>query len=69
MKPVPAWVLALEYLNKVVPTALWSAGLAAILVWVVPWAQLSAGTELVWACVVGMGTAGLALTVRVLREP
>ncbi len=69
VEPEPAWVVALDHLNRFVPTVLWSAGLAAILAWAVPWAQLSAGSGLVWTCVAAMGAAGLVLTLRVLRTP
>jgi hypothetical protein len=65
----PAWGVALDQLEKLVPATLGGAGLAAALTWVVPWGQLSEGSELVWTCVAAMGTAGLVLTLRVLRAP
>lgn len=58
--PRPAW-------GEMVPVTLWSAGLAAVLGWVIPWSELS-GTSLVWTCVAAMSAAGAFLTLRVLRS-
>jgi hypothetical protein len=68
-KPEPVWAVALDHFNNLFPTVLWSAALAGVLAWAVPWAQFSAGLGLVWTCVAAMGAAGLVLTLRVLRAP